>query len=319
MFRIILSFLVLSLISLPNLSHAKEFVTIGTGGVTGVYYPTGGAIAKIINGKRKYGIRASAESTGGSVYNINAIRSGNLQFGIAQSDRQFQAVNGLAEWKKTGPQKDLRAICSLHREAVTLVAADDAKINSLKDFKGKRINIGNPGSGQRGNAIDILNTAGLNWDKDFYAESLNPAEAPMMLQDSRIDAFFYTVGHPSGAITEATSGKRKVHFVSIEGMDRLLAKYPYYGKTTIPAKLYPNASNKTDASTIGVMATLVTSSKVSDDVVYAITKELFENLDTFKTMHPAFAQLEKKGMLEGLSAPLHPGALRYYKEAGLIK
>jgi TRAP transporter TAXI family solute receptor len=299
-----------------------QFVTIGTGGITGVYYPTGGAIAKMVNKKKKeYGIRATVESTGGSVFNINAVMNGDLEFGIAQSDRQFQAVKGQAEWKDKGPQKDLRSVFSIHPEAVTLVAAVDAGINSIQDLKGKKVNIGNPGSGQRQNAIDALTAVGINYEKDLKAESIKASEAASLLQDGRIDAFFYTVGHPSGSIKEATSGARKVRIASISGsgIDALLAKYPYYAKATIPASLYPGAENDKDIQTFGVKATLITSAKVPDEVVYAITKEVFDNFDDFKKLHPAYATLTKEQMLEGLSAPIHPGAMKYYKEVGLIK
>ncbi len=308
-------------IFVPHQAQSKTiFVTIGTGGITGVYYPTGGAIAKIVNKKRDvYGIRCTVESTGGSVFNINAVIAGDLDFGICQSDRQYQAWNGLAEWKDKGPQKDLRSVFSIHPESVTLVAADDAGIKTIQDLRGKRVNIGNPGSGQRQNAIDALENAGIDWKKDIKAESAKAAEAPGLLQDGRIDAFFYTVGHPSGAIKEATAGKRKVHFVPITGLDKLLKKYPYYAKAVIPIKFYPNATNKEDVPTFGVKATFVTSAKVPDNVVYAITKEVFENFDYFKTLHPAYSILTKQSMLEGLTAPFHPGALKYYKESGLIK
>jgi TRAP transporter TAXI family solute receptor len=295
------------------------FVTIGTGGITGVYYPTGGAIARMVNKKRKeYGIRATVESTGGSVFNINAIMSGDLEFGVAQSDRQYQAVQGIADWKDKGPQKDLRAVFSVHPETVDLIAAVDANINSLADLKGKRVNIGNIGSGYRKNAIDALEANGLNFEKDFHAESLKAAEAPGLIQDGRIDAAFYTVGHPSGYYKEATSGVRKVKFVPIENVDGLLAKYPYYAKAiTRVVELYPGAQNDADVPTFGVKATFVTSAKVPDNVVYAIVKEVFDNFEKFKKLHPAYAGLTKQNMLEGLSAPLHPGALKYYKEVGL--
>jgi len=296
------------------------FVTIGTGGITGVYYPTGGAIAKMVNKKRKqYHIRATVESTGGSVFNINAVLSGDLDFGICQSDRQYQAIHGLAEWKDKGPQKNLRAVFSIHPESVTLVAADDAHINSLADLRGKHVNIGNPGSGQRQNAIDALAAAGIDYKKDLKAEDVKAAEAPGLLQDGRIDAFFYTVGHPSGAIKEATAGARKVHFVPVTGpgIDKMLKAKPYYAKSFIPVKLYPNATNKKDVPTFGVKATFVTSAKTPDWVVYDITKEVFDNFDTFKKLHPAYSVLTKKNMLEGLSAPMHPGALKYFKEVGL--
>ena len=303
-------------------SSDRQFVTIGTGGVTGVYYPTGGAISKMVNKKSdEYGLRVTVESTGGSVYNVNAIMSGDLEFGIVQSDRQFQAYNGTADWDGD-PQKDLRAVFSIHPESVSLLASDDSGIMSLEGLKGKTVNIGNPGSGQRGNATDILMAAGIDPDSDIKAEGLKAAEAAGMLQDGRIDAYFYTVGHPNGSFKEATSGAKSVHFVPIEGaaVEALVAEYPYYAKSVIPvASNYPGASNDGDVNTFGVKATFCTSANVSDDVVYAIVKEVFDNLDDFKALHPAYSVLTAENMLDGLSAPLHPGAKKYFVEAGLIK
>ena len=302
-------------------AHAKTtFVTIGTGGITGVYYPTGGAIAKIVNAKKdKYDIRATVESTGASVFNINAIMAGDLEFGIAQADRQYQAYNGLSEWEGK-PQKDLRAVFALAPEAVTFVAAEDSGIKSLKDAKGKVVNIGNPGSGNRQNAIDVFEAAGINIEKDLKAESIKAADAPRMLQDGRIDGFFYTVGHPNGNIKEATAGKRKTRIVSITDIEPLVKKFPYYSLTNIDMAQYPEATNANEKfTTVGMLATFVTSAKVPDDVVYAITKEVFEKLDEFKKLHPALEGLTRETMLEGLTAPIHPGALKYYKEAGLMK
>ena len=302
-------------------AHAKTtFVTIGTGGITGVYYPTGGAIAKIVNAKKdKYDIRATVESTGASVFNINAIMAGDLEFGIAQADRQYQAYNGLSEWEGK-PQKDLRAVFALAPEAVTFVAAEDSGIKSLKDAKGKVVNIGNPGSGNRQNAIDVFEAAGINIEKDLKAESIKAADAPRMLQDGRIDGFFYTVGHPNGNIKEATAGKRKTRIVSITDIEPLVKKFPYYSLTNIDMAQYPEATTANEkVTTVGMLATFVTSAKVPDDVVYAITKEVCENLDEFKKLHPALEGLTRETMLEGLTAPIHPGALKYYKEAGLMK
>lgn len=302
----------------PVKTSSKTFVTIGTGGVTGVYYPTGGAISKMVNKKAaEYNLKATVESTGGSVFNINAILSGDLEFGIAQSDRQTQAYTGTADWAEAGPQKKLRAVFSIHTELVTLLAADDENINSIADLRGKTVNIGNPGSGNRGNAIDALENAGINWEMDLKAEGLKASEAAKMLQDGRIDAYFYTVGHPSGSFKEATAGKRKVHFVPITNVEGLLAKYPFYAKSNIPISFYPQATNTSDVPTYGVKATLCTSSDVSADVVYAITKEVFENFEEFKGLHPAYSVLTKESMLDGLSAPIHDGAMRYFKEAGL--
>ena len=303
----------------PAESSGTKFVTIGTGGITGVYYPTGGAIAKIVNKKRaEYGIRATVESTGGSVFNINAILAGDLEFGVAQSDRQYQAVKGIADWEDKGPQADLRAVFSIHPENVDLLAAVDAGINSLADLKGKRVNIGNVGSGYRQNAIDALEANGLNYETDFNAESLKAAEAPGLIQDGRLDAAFYTVGHPSGYYKEATAGKRKVKFVPITNIESLLEKYPYYAASETLVEHYPTAENDANIPTFGVKATFVTSAKVSADIVYAITKEVFENFEDFKKLHPAYTGLTKKKMLDGLSAPIHEGAMKYYKEAGLM-
>ncbi len=302
------------------MAAGNTFVTIGTGGITGVYYPTGGAIAKIINAKKNvYHVRASVESTGGSKFNINAIDAKDLDFGIAQADTQYLAYNGKGPWEGKAVKK-LRAVFALAPEAVTFVAAEDSGIKSLADVKGKTINLGDPGSGNRVNAMDVFTTTSLVPGKDFRDEKLKPADAPRVLQDGRIDGFFYTVGHPNGNIKEATSGKRKVRIVPITGLDKLLKDAPYYAMTTIPMDQYPAAVNAGEkVETLGMLATLVTSADTPDDVVYAITKEVFENLDTFKKLHPALSGLTPKGMLEGLTAPIHNGAMKYFKEAGLVK
>ncbi len=304
--------------------HSKQgnsptFVSIGTGGITGVYYPTGGAIARMINKKRGiYNIRCTYESTGGSVFNINSVLSGDLEFGVAQSDRQYQAFYGTpgSEWAGA-PREDLRAVFSIHPESVTLVAAVDADIYNIRDLRGKRVNVGNPGSGHRQNALDALVAVGIDPETDIIAESVKAAEAPKLLQDGRIDAFFYTVGHPSGAIQEATAGRRKVRLVPITGVEKLIEEKPYYAPSTIATGLYTNAQNSEDVLTFGVKATLVTSAAIPDSVVYAVTREVFENFSEFKKLHPAYEALTRKNMLEGLSATIHPGALKYYRETGL--
>ena len=321
--KIIIFFLTVFILSIgfSNLSFARmKFVTIGTGGVTGVYYPTGGAISRIVNKKSKiYHLKVTVESTAGSVYNINAVCNGDLEFGIAQSDRQYQAWYGLKEWKGK-PQKKLRSVFSIHPESVTLIASDASGIYSLKDLKGKKVAIGNPGSGQLGNSRDALWLAGLNEKKDIKAFYIKAVEAAEALQDERIDAYFYTVGHPNGSIKEATAGRIKVHIVSIPDVEPLLKKFPYYAKSYIPKKFYPNLTNKEDMiPTFGVKATFVTSVDVPENVVYAIVKEVFDNFQAFKKLHPAYAVLTKKKMLQGLTAPLHKGAIKYYKESGLIK
>ena len=299
----------------------KIFVTIGTGAVTGVFYPTGGYICRMINKKStEYNIKATVESTAGSVYNVNGVLSGDLEFGVVQSDRQYQATHGLAEWSERGPQKRLRSVFSIHPEAVTLVVSMKCGIAGIEDLRGKRVNIGNPGSGPLQNAKDVLHAFGLT-ERDINAEYVKALEAPTLLQDERIDGFFYTVGHPSGNIKEATSGRIKVRIVPIkgQGLDSLLHVLPYYSRTIIPHSLYPKAVNDQDIETFGVRATLVTSDRVDENIVYAITKEVFDNFEEFKSLHPAYSTLTRENMLTGLSAPLHRGALRYYEECGLIK
>jgi TRAP transporter TAXI family solute receptor len=246
------------------------------------------------------------------------VLSGDLQLGLAQSDRQYQAVHGLKEWEGH-PQGRLRAICSLHPEVVTLVAAIDSAVDGVPALKGKRVNIGNPGSGQRGNSLDVLAAFGIDPDKDLHAEGLIAAEAPRMLQDGRLDAFFYTVGHPSGNITEATTGTRAVRIVPIggPGIDALIAEKPFYAPAVIPCKYYPQAGNQDDIQSVGVTATLIASADLDEGVVYRITRALFTHLDELRALHPALAGLTRQSMMLGLSAPLHPGALRYYREAGL--
>ncbi len=297
-----------------------NFVTCGTGSTTGVYYPAGSAIARMVNNKPAYKIKMSVESTGGSVYNINAVLNGELDFGIAQSDLQYDAWKGIGRWKDSKNHQDLRSVFALHPESITLVATQKSGINSVKDLKGKRVNLGDQGSGSLANALAVLKTAGLD-ENSVKPEYVKLGETPVLIKDGRIDGFFFTVGHPNGNIKEATSGRIKVKLVPIAGkkIDELLAAHPYLAKSTIPKQFYPMATNKDDIQTIGVKATLITNIRVSDEVVYAITKEVFENLDSFKKLHPAFKVLTPQNMLEGLTAPIHPGALKYYKEAGLLK
>jgi len=302
-----------------GMASADSFITIGTGGVTGVYYPTGGAICRLVNkGRKKHGVRCSVESTGGSIYNLNTIRAGELDMGVAQSDWQFHAYNGSSKFKDAGPNKDLRAVFSVHAEPFTVVARADSDIKNFMDLKGKRVNIGNPGSGQRG-TMEVLMGA-LGWKKSDFslASELKAAEQSKALCDNKIDAMVYTVGHPSGSIKEATTSCDTV-LVPVTGaaIDKLVSEYPYYSKAMIPGGMYRGNPNDTD--TFGVRATFVSSTKVPEETVYTVVKGVFKNFNQFRKLHPAFAHLKKEDMTKaGLSAPLHKGAAKYYKEAGLM-
>ncbi|MDN6319102.1 MAG: TAXI family TRAP transporter solute-binding subunit [Marinobacter sp.] len=300
-------------------AQEQRFVTIGTGGVTGVYYPAGGAICRLVNMDRKeHGIRCSVESTGGSVYNLNAIRQNELDLAVAQSDWQYHAYNGTSQFKDDGPNKDLRAVFSLHPEPFTVVASKGSGIKNFKDLEGKRVSVGNPGSGQRATAEVLMDEMGWTMDKFSLAAELKAAEQSQALCDGNIDAFFYTVGHPSGSIKEATTSCDSVLVnVDNKSSQKLIDDNPYYRKAIIPGGMYRGSDN--DVTTFGVAATFVSSTDVPNEVVYEVVKAVFENFDSFKRLHPAFANLKKDEMVsDALSAPLHPGAVKYYKEAGLI-
>ena len=294
----------------------QQFISIGTGGVTGVYYPTGGAICRLVNKNRKeHGIRCSAESTGGSIYNINTIRAGELEFGVAQSDWQYHAYNGTSKFEDQGKFENLRAVFSVHPEPVTILARTDAGIKNISDIKGKRLNIGNPGSGTRG-TWEVIEEA-LGWERSDLklASEMKSAETGQALCDGKIDAYFWLVGHPS-ALTQESLATCDSHLVNATGaeIDKLIADNSYYRSATIPAGMY---NNEEDVTTFGVGATFVSSADVPEEVVYVVVKAVFENFDSFKKLHPAFANLTEEEMIsDSLSAPLHDGAAKYYKERG---
>ncbi len=303
----------------PTQAADQKFVTIGTGGVTGVYYPTGGSICRLVNKNRKvHGIRCSVESTGGSIYNLNTIAAGELDMGVCQSDWQYHAYNGTSKFKAKGPNKNLRAVFSVHPEPFTVVARADSGIKEFKDLKGKRVNIGNPGSGQRGTMEVVMKAYG--WTKaDFkLASELKSAEQGKALCDNKIDAMVFTVGHPSGSIKEPTTSCDSI-IVPVTGpeIDKLVKDNSYYRMATIPGGMYRGTD--TDTKTFGVGATFVSSTDVDEVIIYNVVKAVFENFDQFKKLHPAFKNLKKEEMIkDGLSAPLHKGAIKYYKEAGLM-
>lgn len=309
----------ISFVPVPQAEAQNQFVTIGTGGVTGVYYPTGGAICRLVNKTRKeHGIRCSVESTGGSVYNLNTIRAGELDMGVAQSDWQYHAYNGTSKFKKQGPNKDLRAVFSVHPEPFTMVARADSGIKNISDIKGKRVNIGNPGSGQRGTMEVLMDAVGIKKSDLKLASELKAAEQSSALCDNKIDAMVYVVGHPNGSIKEATTSCDSI-IVSVNGpaVEKLINDTPYYRSALIPGGMYRGTA--TDTKTFGVGATFVSSTNVPEDVIYNVVKAVFENFDDFKKLHPAFGVLKKEEMIkDGLSAPLHDGAVKYYKEAGLM-
>jgi len=295
----------------------QKFVTIGTGGVTGVYYAAGGAICRLMNKDRaQHGIRCSVESTGGSVYNVNTIKAGELDFGVSQSDIQYNALKGEVQFKDSGAFGDLRSVFSLHSEPLTVLSRKEANIAKMEDFKGKRFNIGNPGSGQRATLEVLLPAMGMSFADFSLASELKPDEHGAALCDNKIDGFAFVVGHPAANIQDPTTTcGAKLVSIAGPGVDKILAQYPYFAPATIPAGMYAN--NPEATKTFGVVASIVSSTKVPADTVYTLVKAVFENFEDFKKLHPAFANLEPKDMIKnGMSAPLHDGAVKYYKEKG---
>ena len=293
---------------------AKQDVLFGGASITGVYYQVALQISNMMNKHMGDKYNYIGRPTGGSVFNINAIDRGAFDFAVAQSDRNWQGFNGAADWEGK-PVTGLRSVFSMHPETVMLLTNKAAGIKSVADLKGKRVNIGNPGSGQRGNAEDVLRLYGLDFNKDFSAEALQQAEASRALVDQKIDAFFFTVGNPSAAIEEpAQSVEMDMIPINSDAIKNFVKEHPYYIMTKVPGGTYKGIDN--DVETYAVTATVVTNEGVAEEVVYDLVKTVFENLEELKASHAAFRVLDPKEMLQGLSAPLHPGAEKYYKEKG---
>ncbi len=315
------------LFSFNTIAKSAEYFSIGTGGPTGVYFQVGNAICKMVakiqskeHGRKKgtdKAYRCSAPSTGGSTYNIGQIMEGELQFGVAQSDWQYHAYNGTKP-DKVKPYNKLRAVFSAHPEPFQIIAGKGTGINSWSDLKGKKVNIGNPGSGQRGTFEVLMENHGVN--KSFFGSTseLTSSEQSGALCDGKIDAYGYTVGIPNSGVAQAADGCGS-YIVDLQTgpVKKMVSDNDYYAWATIPAGTYKTTTK--DVKTFGVMATVVTSADVPDELVYAVTRAVFENLEDFRDDHPSFFALDPKKMIkDGLSAPLHPGAIKYYKEAGVM-
>ena len=298
-------------------AQGQKFITIGTGGVTGVYYPTGGAICRLVNkGRKQHGLRCSVESTGGSVYNTRTIRQGELDFGVVQSDVQAAALSGTGAFKDDGAYPDLRAVFSVHPEPMQVMVRADSGIRSVADMKGKKVNIANPGSGTRVLAEILLKYHNVSPSDFALAAELKSSEQAAALCDGKLDATIWAAGLPNGSSQEATSSC-DVRIIPLKGpaIDKLLSDNSAYAKATIPGGMYPG--NPSDIPSWGPKATFVTSAGTPNDVVYALVSSVFENFGDFKKLHPAFGRLKESEMItDGLTAPLHPGAVRYYKERG---
>jgi uncharacterized protein len=302
----------------------RTFITIGTGGPTGVYFVSGNAICRMIHKEaaegrkkgRKHGIRCAAPSSAGSTYNIAQITTGEFDFGVSQSDWQYHSYNGSSD--KVTNSKDLRAVFSVHPEPYQLIAAKGSGIKSWMDMKGKRFNMGNPGSGQR--ATTELLMERYKTSKDYFelVTEMTSSEHSKALCDGKIDAYGYVVGIPNSGVAVATEGCGAYIVELNSDVEKgLIKEFPFYGPVNIPKGAYSSVMEP--VTTFGGYATIVTSAKVSEDVVYEVVRAVFENLEDFKKLHPAYSILTPEGMIKnGNSAPLHPGAVKYYKEKGLM-
>ncbi len=303
---------------LPYAGWADEEIIIGTGSQEGVYYHAGRAICRIINTKVD-GVSCKTVSTAGSLFNLRNVCDGGLDLGISQSDWQYHAVNGTGPMRFMDPSfGNLRALFSLHSEPFTLVVRRDSGITGFDQLPGHRINIGNPGSGQRATMKVVMDAMGWS-KKDFMlVEELNAAEQSFALCNNRIQAMIYTVGHPNRSVEKATR-LCNASLVTVDGpvIDQLVAANPFYAYTVIPPDFYSGSLKP--VRTFGVKATVVAASDLGNNTVYKIVQALFENLGTFRKLHPAFKMLEPEAMVrEGISAGLHDGARDYFKEKGLL-
>ncbi len=295
-----------------------NFIVIGTGGVTGVYYPAGGAIQRLVNrSKTNHPYRVSVESTSASIYNINALHQGELDLAVTQADLFYYAYKGIHGFNPA--YQDLRTVFALHPEAFTVVARQDSGINSFTDLLGKKVNIGNPGSGQRGTMELLMEIYG--WKKSDFkrASQLAAGEQSQALCDNNLDAIIYAVGHPNGSIQEAASAcKTKLINVVSPTIEALIDENPYYKTMIVPGGMYEGTKN--DITTFGVRAMMVSSEDVSEEKIYTVVKAVFDNINDFRRLHPAFANLTPESMVETVGdIPFHPGALRYYREKGYIQ
>ncbi len=300
------------------ISAVAAEITIGTGSPSGVYYQVGKAICRLVNaGSQQHGVTCRSISTPGSISNLKDIRDGDLQVAVVQSDWQFHASKGSGPFADAGADNDLRALFSVHGEPFTVVARRDSGILTFDDLKGMRVNIGNPGSGQRATMETVM--AAKGWDKSVFAlaNELPASQQSLALCHDRVQAMVYTVGHPNASVAQA-AGLCDARIVEVSGpdIDKLVAENPYYAYTEVPGGIYPG--NPEPVVTFGVKATVVTSAKLDRATVYAVVKAVFDNLKNMKKMHPAFGSLQPEDMIsDGLSAPLHEGASRYFSEKGL--
>jgi uncharacterized protein len=294
----------------------QQFFRIGTGGTAGTYYPVGGMIANAVSAGN---IVSTAVASNGSVANVNAIVGGAAESGFVQADVAAWAYTGTGLWEGRGKVEELRSIANLYPESIHLVVRKGLGIKTVADLKGRKVSIDEPGSGTIINARAILGAYGLK-DADIKAEFVKPNQAADKMKDGSIDAFFFTGGFPASAITELATSGPGIELVAIDGAarDALRKQLPFFAEDEIPAGIYKDIGA---VKTVSVGAQWVTSSKMSNDLVYEITKAMWSDKSrvALDSGHAKGKAITKATALNGLGAPLHPGAEKFYKEAGLLK
>lgn len=288
----------------------KKFLNIATGGTAGTYYPIGGAMAEILNKDIK-GMNASAQSTGATVANINMLKEGSVDLAIVQNDITYYAVNG-TEMFKDKKVDNIRGIATLYPETCQFVTLDNSGIKSIQDLKGKKVAVGAAGSGAEANARQILEAYGITYN-DIEVQYLSFAEGASALKDGNVDAAFLTAGYPTASVQDISS-QNKIRLLPVDSdkAEALIAKYPFYTKTTIPAGTY--AGFNEEVQTISVMAMLVATDKVDDKLGYEIAKAIFSNLDRLQAAHSVGKLITKDGAMKGMSLPMNAGAEKFFKE-----
>ncbi len=303
-----------------SVALAPTPVTLATGTPGGIYHPVGNAICRMYNlADEHQAVPCVAVSSEGSVANIRRVESGSATFGLSQADVAYAAFHGEGPFAAAGPDPKLRLLIALYPEAFTVVARADAGIRDFRDLRGMRVGIGKSGAGYTFTRDIVLAAYGWTLSDLDHTPELEPAQQNQALCGNTVDVIIFEAGHPNGLTQEATTGCR-ARLVRVAGppIDRLLATHPYYVVSVIPGGLYPG--NPKDVRTIGSRAELVTSSDQPDALAYGIVKAVFENFADFRRLHPALSTLDLKDMVpsEAVMA-IHPGALKYYREAGLIR
>lgn len=300
----------------------RTLFNIGTGGLTGIFYATAGQICNLVNKSREkqgHALRCTVESTGGSVANLRQLRSGDLDLAFASSDIVYQAYNGVDFFADAGKDEDLRYIMTFADSKMHVVTRVDTGIEKIADLVGKKVNTGNPGSGTEANTYMLLKYFGIDPEKDFELNSkLTSREQSTALCDGKIDAFFFPSGVPIASIEEAAN-TCDVRLLSLEGpeFDRLLEENTQIGRTIIPAGVY--RGHNEDVVTFATAGTLMTTSRLPDEVAYNLVKAVMDGFEDIKQSAPVFNLLDRKTSVGfGRHTPYHPGAERYFKEVGLL-